>query len=99
MGTDLLRHVLEALVLPDALEGLAQQRVEGLVAGPGVAGAVGGNGEGGHPEHPGQRRSDSAIKETWCWVRVRPVEGRGGGHGLVHKLTVLQLLTQPLCSV
>ena len=52
----LLSDVSESSVLSDALEGLAEQRVEGLVAGARLARPVHRDGEGGNPHHPMEQK-------------------------------------------
>ena len=83
--------VTEALVLPDALEGLSKERVERFVACSRVARPISGDREGCHPPE---------VAFSFCSQESRavhePLQWCGSQDGLVDEVAVLELLAQPL---
>ena len=88
---NLLCNISEALVLPDALEGLSKERVERFVACPGVARPISGDREGCNPP---------VVAFSFCSQESRavhePLQWCGSQDGLVDEVAVLELLAQPL---
>ena len=104
----LLADEAEAAVLPDALEGLSQQRVEGFVVVPERRGGVTGDSKGSDVNL--QERKDNHLSVRPFPIRpTKPSAGVDWTHhplvgvrrvvGGVQQVAVLQLLTEPLQQV